>query len=206
MTSTPPFSYRSRDPNRVKYWRISVPPSSRRSRNAGCPSCRSGEVPYRSIAWPSQGPRWGRILGGAGILPGLHLESGGEMAKGRDAVPAVQRDRDHVEAAGDLAQALPLEIVLGQLPQPALLALPDGRLGRVPVALPEGLDLDEDEGLAVARHEIDLAEAGADVPGETGETARPPLRPVSRPSAGGPSRYCFTTTRSNVISVCPGLG
>src|SRR3972149_2246674 len=160
MTSTPPFSYSSRDPNRVKYWRISVPPSPRVSRNAGCPSCRFGEVPYRSIAWPSQGPRRGGILGGAGILPGLHVESGGEMAKGRDAVPAVQGDGDHVEAAGDLAQALPLEIVLGQLPQPALLALPDGRLGRVPVALPEGLDLDEDEGPAAARPETHPAAAG----------------------------------------------
>src|SRR3972149_2224546 len=101
------------------------------------------------------------------------------MAKSRDAVPGVQGDGDHVESAGDLPQPLPLEIVLGQLPQPALLALPDGRLGRVPVALPEGLDLDEDEGLAVARHDSDFAEAGADVPVENGEAG--PLGEPRRP-------------------------
>ena len=143
-------------------------------------------------------------------LPRFHLEGGGEMAKSRDAVLIVQRDGDHVEPACDVSQPLPLEIVLGQLTQPALLALPDGRLGRVPVALPEGLDLDEDEGLAVARHEIDLAEAGADVPVEDGEAAllEEPCGLLLAPftdRAPGVHSYLLTT-RSKVISVCPGLG
>ena len=136
------------------------------------------------------------------------------MAKSRDAVPGVKGDGDHVEPAGDLAQALPLEILLRQLPQPVLLLLPHGRLRRVPVALPEGLHLHEDESLAVARHEIDLAEAGANVPVEDGEAAlleKPrglllaPF-PDRAPGVQRRPRYCLATTRSNLISVCPALG
>ena len=132
------------------------------------------------------------------------------MAEGFDAIRGVEGDRDDIEAAGHFPEALPLEIVLGQLTQPALLALPDGRLRRVPVALPEGLDLDEDEGLAVARHEIDLAEAGADVPVEDGEAAlleepRGLLLAPFPDRAPGVHSYLLTT-RSKVISVCPGLG
>ena len=86
------------------------------------------------------------------------------MANGLDPVLVVQRDGHHVEAAADLAEAFPLEVVLRQPSQPTLLFSGHCRLGRISLALASGFHLDENQCGAVARDQIDLAEARPHVP------------------------------------------
>src|SRR5439155_14093361 len=112
------------------------------------------------------------------------------------AAVVVDHDGDHVEAARLLAQALELEIALGQLSQLVLLARVDaglrGHRRRRLRDLLARLDLDEDEGLALLRHEINLADARADVLVEDGVPA--PREETGRLlftlDAGGPSCVC----------------
>ena len=72
--------------------------------------------------------------------------------------------RHDVEAAGLLAQALGPKVALRQLAELVLLARVDAGLGRRRVLdVLARLDLDEDEGLALLRDEVYLADARADV-------------------------------------------
>src|SRR6476646_4641343 len=96
-------------------------------------------------------------------LPGGNRERVRDVADRLDRALVVEDHRDHVEPAGDLAQTLELQVALGQLPEPVLLASVDRGLGRIALHVPSGLHLDEHEGLALLGHEVDLPRAGADV-------------------------------------------
>ena len=86
------------------------------------------------------------------------------MPDGLDAALVVDHHGHHVEAAWLLAQALGPEIALRELAELVLFARVHSGLGRRRVLdVPARLDLDEDEGLALLRDEIDLAHARADV-------------------------------------------
>src|ERR1700687_5371754 len=86
------------------------------------------------------------------------------MPDGFDAALVVDDDGHDVEAAGLLAQALGPKVALRQLAQLVLLARVDASLRRRRVLdVLARLDLDEDEGLALLRDEIDLTDTRADV-------------------------------------------
>src|SRR5215470_18314951 len=103
-------------------------------------------------------------------LPRRDRERVRDMADGLDRALVGEDHRDHVEAAGHLAEALELEIAVGQLPEPVLLAGVDRGLGRVAFHVATGLHLDEDEGLALLGHEVDFPGTGAYVAVQDGET------------------------------------
>src|SRR5260370_19466958 len=73
--------------------------------------------------------------------------------------PAVIRegDGDHVEAAAAVAEALPLEVLLGEPDEPPPLPPLDRGARPVVPARPAALYLDEDQRVAVAAHEVELA-------------------------------------------------
>src|SRR5215470_2754295 len=97
-------------------------------------------------------------------LPCPHRKGVGDVADGLDAALVVDDDSDHVEAAGLLAETLRAQVALGELAELVLLARVHGRLGRRRVLqIAPGLDLDEDEGLALLRHQVDLTHACPDV-------------------------------------------
>src|SRR6266404_9705459 len=96
-------------------------------------------------------------------LPRAHGERVGDVPDRLDRALVVEDHRDDVEAAGDLPQPLELEIAVGELAEPVLLAGVDRGLGWVALHVPPRLHLNEDEGLALLRHEVDLPRAGADV-------------------------------------------
>src|SRR6266478_7424329 len=104
-------------------------------------------------------------------LPGGYGERVGDVPDRLDRALVVEDHRDDVEAAGDLPQPLELEIAVGELAEPVLLAGVDRGLGRVALHVPARLHLDEDEGLALLRHEVDLPRAGADVAVQDREAA-----------------------------------
>src|SRR5712692_4016373 len=69
----------------------------------------------------------------------------------------VEGDGHHVEAAADVAEALPLEVLLGEPDEPPPLPpLDRGARPVVPARL-AALDLDEHPGVAVAADEVELA-------------------------------------------------
>src|SRR5882724_1808115 len=86
-----------------------------------------------------------------------------------DRALVVEDHGDDVEAAGDLPQPLELEIAVRQLAEPVLLTSIHGGLRGIPLGRPARLDLDEDEGLALFRHEVDLPHAGPHVAVHDGE-------------------------------------
>src|SRR2546425_727248 len=67
-------------------------------------------------------------------------------------------DGDHVEAAGHLAEAPPLEVVLGQADETPPLPPLDRRRRGVPPARLAALHLDEHPGAAVTADQVELAE------------------------------------------------
>src|SRR5207302_78823 len=71
-------------------------------------------------------------------------------------------DGDDVEAGGRLGDAVAREVVLGGLLDLLLLLGIDLLLGRR-VVVGAGLHFDEDEGLALAGDDVDLAEVAAEV-------------------------------------------
>jgi hypothetical protein len=75
----------------------------------------------------------------------------------------VDGDRDHVEATADLGQPAGLQIQRGQLAEPPSLGPRHGGGRIVAPACLTAFDLHEDDRLAVAAHEVDLAEGEADV-------------------------------------------
>src|SRR5690348_17097282 len=84
-------------------------------------------------------------------------------------------DRDDVEAGAPIEEVVFLEELEGGEGEPALLLGSDG-LGGGPRAA--GLDLDEDDRVAVARDQVDLAERGP-VPAHEDAEA-PPAQPAGR--------------------------
>src|SRR5215472_15644833 len=97
-------------------------------------------------------------------LPCPHGKGVGDVADGLDPALVVDDDGDHVEAAGLLAETLRAQIALSELAELVLLACVHGGLGRRRILqIAPGLDLDEDEGLALFRHQVDLAHARSDV-------------------------------------------
>src|SRR5262249_54926823 len=96
-------------------------------------------------------------------LPGRDGEGVRNVTYRLDTALVVDDDGDDVEATGRLPQPLQLEISVGELREPVLLARLNGRLGGIPLELAPCLDLDEHERPALFRHEIDLAGARANV-------------------------------------------
>src|SRR5438552_4799717 len=85
------------------------------------------------------------------------VEGGGKVADVGRAVVA-HGDGDHVEAAGHLAEAPPLEVVLGQADEtPSLPPLDRCRRG-VPPARLAALHLDEHPGASITADQVELAE------------------------------------------------
>lgn len=84
------------------------------------------------------------------------------MAHAEPAV-VVERDQDDVEPAAHVAEALPLEVLLGEPDDPPPLPPLDGRARAVVPAGPARLHLDEDPDITVAADEVELALAEAHV-------------------------------------------
>src|SRR5258705_802261 len=134
----------------------------------------------------------------AGPLPGGDGKRVGDVADGLDRALVVEDDRNDVEAAGALREPLELEIAVRQLAEPVLLAGVHGGLRGIALGRAARLDLDEDEGLALLRHQVDLARAGPHVAVDDGQPA--PREKAGRflfpPDAGDPSgvgRHVATT-------------
>src|SRR5215813_3800248 len=97
-------------------------------------------------------------------LPRPHRKGVGDVADGLDPALVVDDDGDNVEAAGLLAETLRAQVALSELAELVLLACVHGGLGRRRILqIAPGLDLDEDEGLALLRHQVDLPHARSDV-------------------------------------------
>src|SRR5262245_42236065 len=97
-------------------------------------------------------------------LPRPHRKGVGDVADGFDSALVVDDDSDHVEAARLLAETLRAQVALGELAELVLFARVHGRLGgRGVLQVAPRLDLDEDEGFALLRHQVDLAHARPDV-------------------------------------------
>src|SRR5215475_15504844 len=93
-------------------------------------------------------------------LPRPHREGVGDVTDGLDPAFVVDDNGDHVEAAGLLAETLRAQVALSELAELVLLPRVHGGLGRRRILqIAPGLDLDEDEGLALLRHQVDLAHA-----------------------------------------------
>src|SRR5438132_1055456 len=91
------------------------------------------------------------------IFAGSCGEGGGKVADiGRTVV--AHGDGNHVEAAGHLAEALPLEVVLGEAHEPPPLPPLDRCRRGVPPARLAALHLDEHPGAAVTADQVELAE------------------------------------------------
>src|SRR6185295_1691785 len=134
----------------------------------------------------------------ASTLPGRDRKRVGDVADGLDRALVVEDDRDDVEAAGDLPDPLELEIAVRQLAEPILLAGVHRGLRGIALGRAARLDLDEDESLALLRHQVDLARAGPHVAVEDGQST--PREKAGRfllpPDAGDPSgvgRHVATT-------------
>src|SRR6267143_509667 len=84
------------------------------------------------------------------------VEGGGNVADALCAV-VVERDGHDVEAAADIAETLPLEILLGEPDETPPLPPLDRRARAVVPARPAALHLDEDPGVALAADEVELA-------------------------------------------------
>src|SRR5712692_9548577 len=75
----------------------------------------------------------------------------------REPAVILEGDGDHVETAAHVAEALPLEVLLGEADEaPSLPPLHSGARAVVPARAP-ALHLDEDPGVAVAADEVELA-------------------------------------------------
>src|SRR3989442_14102399 len=98
-------------------------------------------------------------------LEGRRVERRRDVADVTGAVLA-QRDGDDVEAAARLAEALALEIVLGQADESALLGRGHGGAGGVTPASLAALHLDEDPAIALAADQIDFPAGQADGTGD----------------------------------------
>src|SRR5438093_11912889 len=85
------------------------------------------------------------------------VEGGGQVADVGRAVVA-HADGDHVEPASDVAEALPLEVVLGEAHETPPLPPLDRRRRGVPPARLAALHLDEHPGAAVTADQVELAE------------------------------------------------
>src|SRR5438067_3201218 len=90
------------------------------------------------------------------------VEGGGDVADALTAV-VVERDGHDVEAAADLAQPPPLQILLGEPDEAPPLPPLDRRAGAVVPARPPALHLDEDPDAALAADQVELALPEADV-------------------------------------------
>jgi hypothetical protein len=82
--------------------------------------------------------------------------------------PFAEEDGDDVEAAGRVTGVILGEIAQGDLPDLPLLSGGDGFLGAAVGFVGAGLDLDENQRLAVLGDDVDLAAEQAETPGEDG--------------------------------------
>src|SRR5256885_3934630 len=90
------------------------------------------------------------------------VEGGGDVADALAAV-VVERDGHDVEAAADVAQAPPLQILLGEPDEAPPLPPLDRRAGAVVPARPPALHLDEDPDVALAADQVELTLPEPDV-------------------------------------------
>src|SRR6185295_8608699 len=129
-----------------------------------------------------------RVLARGLALRGVERRA--EVADVEGAV-RVDGDRHDVEATADAVEPSPLEVVLGQAREPALLVPGDRGRRRFVPSRPPALDLDEDDHAVVAAHEVDLARGQAHVALDDGEAR-------ALEHAGG-FRLCRLAERPSIV-------